>query len=87
MLAVRLGQADEAALVRQMQQGGGYAIEWADGTWSEGQWQDFNPTRTPNSMICLPRGKTCMRHAVDEIGPKPWLTCRVAPLIPGFLAD
>lgn len=47
MLAVRLGQADEAALVRQMQQGGGYAIEWADGTWSEGQWQDFNPTRTP----------------------------------------
>ncbi|MFP5195804.1 hypothetical protein PQ786_10645 [Alcaligenes faecalis] len=47
MLAARLGSAEEAVLVRELQRNGGYAIEWANGNWSDGQWQDFNPTRTP----------------------------------------
>lgn len=48
MLAARQGQADERGVVEVLQSNGGYAIEWAQGTWVDGQWKDFNPTRTPH---------------------------------------
>ena len=57
MLAARQGHAEEEAVVGILQRNGGYAIEWAQGTWSQGQWQDFNPTRTPQLYDLPSRGQ------------------------------
>ena len=47
MVAVNLGDADEAPVVELLQRMGATSIERAEGTWRNGDWVDFDPLAPP----------------------------------------
>lgn len=47
MVAVHLGDADEAPVVELLQRMGASDIERAEGTWRNGDWVDFDPLAPP----------------------------------------
>jgi hypothetical protein len=49
MLAVNAGEDDRKQRAFQLlKQHGALDIEWAEGTWGDGQWLDFDPVAVPN---------------------------------------
>ncbi len=49
MVAVNLGAAgNERDVIAALRETGGIDIERAEGTWADGDWSDFDPTRPPH---------------------------------------
>jgi hypothetical protein len=50
MLAAHVDEATAPVAVQVLQESGAEQIEQADGTWKNGQWEDFDPTMPPSSQ-------------------------------------
>jgi hypothetical protein len=48
LVAIHATGADETTIVRTLRDAGALDVERADGTWAEGDWSDFDPTKPPH---------------------------------------
>ena len=69
LVAVNVDQAgaSEETIVRTLEECGALLVESAEGTWSDGQWSDFDPSSRPN----LIGGLEFARRADIESRPTP----------------
>lgn len=58
MVAVNLGKSAEESLVIDTLRGAGAVdIERGEGTWTDGDWSDFDPTQVPDLIDTTPPGR------------------------------
>ena len=48
MVAVNIASASESDVIRALREAGALDVERSEGTWADGDWSDFDPTRAPH---------------------------------------
>ena len=54
MVAINTGAANESDVIAALREAGAVDIERAEGTWADGDWSDFDPTRPPHRIDDAP---------------------------------